>query len=292
MMANLQPGAAPTAMVRPSCLSLCWLTVRGAHPFDHIEAALAGGFNAVGLRLVPPTPGDPMVPVVGDEPLARELLARLADNQLRVLDVETIWVGSDTDVVALRPVLELARRLGCSNLLTMGNDRNEARLTESFARLCEEAASFGIDVGMEFSAYSAVPTIQHAERLVRAAAQPNGRILVDALHLARSGGTPADVAALDPRLLAYCQLADARGPRPLDNTALMAEARAGRELPGGGELPLIDLLRAMPAGFPMGVEAPCQAHAGYSVVERGRLAGSAIAELFGSLGVAEVASPG
>jgi sugar phosphate isomerase/epimerase len=282
-------------MVPPACLSLCWLTVRGAHPFDHIQAALAGGFNAVGLRLVPPTHGDPMVPVVGDEPLVRELLARLVGNQLRVLDVETVWIGSDIDVVALRPVLELAQRLGCGNLLTMGNDRDEERLTDSFGLLCEEAARFGVSVGMEFSAYSAVPTIQHAERLVRAAAQPNGKILVDALHLARSGGTPADVAALDPRFLAYCQLADARGPRPSNDSALVTEARAGRELPGAGELPLVDLLRAMPAGLPLGVEAPCQAHAGCSVVERGRLAGVAIAELLGSLGVGpmpKVAKPG
>ena len=267
----------------PACLSLCWLTVRGAHPLAHVDAAVAGGFNAVGLRLVPPAPGDPMMPLVGDEPLVRELMASLRHNHVTVLDVETVWIGPDIDVAALRPALELAQRLGCTNLLTMGNDHDRVRLTHSFARLCEEAAGFGLDVGMEFSAYSAVTSIHDAEQLVRAAAQPNGKVLVDALHLARSGGAPADVVALDPALLAYGQLADARGTRPQDDAALMAEARGGRHLPGEGELPLASLLAALPTGLPLGVEAPCADHAQLSVVERGRLAGLATARFFASL---------
>src|ERR1700712_2047154 len=95
----------------PGCLSLCWLTVRGAHPLKHVDAAVAGGFNAVGLRLVPPTPGDPMVPLVGDEPLVRELLASLRHNAVNVLDVETVWIGPDIDIAALLPALDLAQRL-------------------------------------------------------------------------------------------------------------------------------------------------------------------------------------
>jgi sugar phosphate isomerase/epimerase len=253
--------------------SLCWLTVRGAHPLDHIEAALAGGFDAVGLRLVPPAPGDAMVPVVGDEPLVREILARCRGTGVSVLDVETVWIGPGLDVHALQPVLETAQRLGCRNLLTMGNDADLARLTDTFARLCEQAALFGIAVGLEFAAYTSVPTAAAADALVAAAGQANGKVLVDALHLARCGGTPADVARLDRSRLAYVQLADARGPAPVD---LRTEARGGRFLPGEGELPLHELLAALPAGLPLGVEAPCAALAGLPVVEQGRRAGAAL----------------
>lgn len=257
------------------CLSLGWLTVRGAHPIEHIDAAVAGGFDAVGLRLVPPAPGDPMVPVVGDEPLIRDLLAKTADTGVSVLDVETVWIGPDLDVAELRAAMDVAQRLGCRNLLTMGNDRDPARLADSFARLCDEGAAFGLSVGMEFAAYTSVPTLQAAHELVRRAGRPNGKVLIDALHFARSGGTPAQVAALDPAWLAYCQLADARGPRPASDDALKAEARGGRFLPGEGELPLAHLLDALPPGLPVGVEAPYAAHAGLAVVERGRLAGLA-----------------
>jgi sugar phosphate isomerase/epimerase len=258
-----------------SCLSLGWLTVRGAHPIEHIDAALAGRFNAVGLRLVPPSPGDAMVPIVGDEPLIREVTARLQANGISVLDVETVWIGPDIDIPALRPAMEVAQRLGSRNLLTMGNDQDLGRLTEHFAHLCEQAGQFGLRVGMEFAAYTSVPTVQAAHALVKGAAQPNGCVLIDALHFARSGGTPPQLAELDPGLLAYCQLADARGPRPASDDALKAEARGGRYLPGEGELPLAQLLDALPGGLPLGVEAPCAAYADLSVVERGRLAGAA-----------------
>jgi sugar phosphate isomerase/epimerase len=257
-------------------LSLCWLTVQGAHPLAHVDAAIAGGFDAVGLRLVPPAPTDELIPVAGNEPLMRELLARLADTGIAVLDVETVWIGPDLDIARLRPALESAQRLGTSNLLTMGNDSDEARLTDTFARLCEEAAKFGLRVGMEFAAFTKVRTIDAARRLVEAAGEPNGRVLIDTLHVARSGATPADVAALDPKWLAYYQIADARGSRPASDDALRAEARGDRYLPGEGELPLAAIVAALPAGLPVGVEAPCLEHAAKPVVERGRLAGAAL----------------
>lgn len=290
-MSSTSTADMPPNFTPPSCLSLCWLTVRGAHPLDHIAAAAEAGFNAVGLRLVPPTPGDPLIPLIGDEPLVRDVLASLADRQISVLDVETVWIGPDIDIVALRPAFELAQRLGCRNLLTMGNDSEASRLTSNFARLCEEAARFGLDVGMEFSAYSAVKSIQHAERLVRAAARPNGRILVDALHLARSGGSPADVAALDRGLLAYCQLADARGPTPTTDDALRDEARGGRYLPGEGDLPLQALLAVLPPGLPMGVEAPTARDADLSVADRARLAAVATRKFFQTVRIQREASP-
>src|SRR5262249_33435540 len=199
---RLEPGGGGggrgrrTRQVTARSLSLAWLTVRDAHPLEHIDAAVAGGFDAVGLRLVPVAPGDPLVPVVGDEPLVREIAARLAGSGVTVLDVESVWIGPDIDVAALRPALAVAERLGSRNRRTMGTDGDIARLTENFARLCEEAARFRLQVGVEFAAYTHVPTIQAAEALVRKASQPNGKILIDALHFARSGGTPPQIARL------------------------------------------------------------------------------------------------
>src|SRR5262249_60131702 len=114
---------------------------------------------------------------------------------------------------------------------------------------------------------------------VGAAAQRKGRVLIDALRLARWGGTPLEVARLEPKWLAYAQLADARGRRPATHQALRDEARAGRYLPGDGELPLAELLEALPADLPVAVEAPCREHAARSAGERGRLAGLALPPL-------------
>jgi sugar phosphate isomerase/epimerase len=157
----------------------------------------------------------------------------------------------------------------------MGNDPDEARLTDCFARLCEEAARFDLRVNLEFAAFTRAPSIQAAQRIVDRAGQANGGILIDALHLARSGGTPADIRRIDPRRLAYSQLCDARGPRPATDDALRREARLDRHYPGTGDLPLTEILDALPAGLPIGVEAPCVEDAALPVLERARRCGEA-----------------
>ncbi|MDM0025221.1 sugar phosphate isomerase/epimerase family protein [Variovorax saccharolyticus] len=259
----------------PACLSLAHLTVIDAHPLELVDAASAGGFNAIGLRIVPPAPTDALVPVVGDEPLIRELLARMEGLGISVLDVEAIWIGPDIDVDALLPAFAVAQRLGARNVLTMGNDPDESRFTSSFARLCEAAAGFGLRVGLEFAAYTHAPSIHAAHKVVKAASQPNGGVLIDALHMMRSGGTAGDIAMLDPTWLTYCQLADGRGPRPATTDAIRAEARGGRFYPGEGEFPLAAILDALPEGLPIGVETPCAQYRSLPVVERARLCGAA-----------------
>jgi hypothetical protein len=98
-------------------------------------------------------------------------------------------------------------------------------------------------------------------------------VLVDALHLSRSGGSPADLEILDPAWLSYCQICDARAARPTEVAELRNEARTGRLYPGQGTLPLTDLLDALPEGIPLGVEAPCAEYADRSPIERGKLCG-------------------
>src|SRR5262249_17311005 len=177
------------------------------------------------------------------------------------------------------PALETAQRLGARNLLAMGQDGDASRLTASFARLCEEAEAFGLQVGLEFAAYTQVPTIQAARELVEAAGRPNGTGLVAALPLARWGGRPGEVAGLEARWLASARRADAGGRGPASPGARRAEARGGRYLPGEGELPLAALLDALPPDLPVAVEAPGRDLAARSVGERGRLAGLALRRL-------------
>jgi hypothetical protein len=64
----------------PLRLSLAHLIVLDAHPLELIDAAAAGGFNSVGLRIVAPMPTDRMVPVIGDEAPTRQIERMLADT--------------------------------------------------------------------------------------------------------------------------------------------------------------------------------------------------------------------
>jgi hypothetical protein len=52
-------------------LSLSQLTLADAHPRQLIDAAEAIGFDAVGLRVVPPMPTDKIVEIAGQEALIK-----------------------------------------------------------------------------------------------------------------------------------------------------------------------------------------------------------------------------
>jgi sugar phosphate isomerase/epimerase len=96
-----------------------------------------------------------------------------------------------------------------------------------------------------------VRTREEAMAVVEAAGRPNGAVLVDNLHLARTGSTPADLTGLDPALLPYAQLCD--GPaEPGDD--LLADALDHRCLPGEGGLPVADFVAALPGSTPLSLE--------------------------------------
>jgi sugar phosphate isomerase/epimerase len=253
-------------------LSLAHLTVLDATPLELIDAAVAGGFDCVGLRIVPPAPTDTKLPVLGDRHLVRETQRRLSHTGIRILDVETFWLWPETQVADFLPALETAAQLGAGYLQVVGNDPDESRLVANFASLCELGRPLGLKAMLEFIPFSHTRTVEAALHVVQQASQTNAGVLVDALHLARSGASPSDLLSLHPALLDYWQICDAPAAPPADDD-LRTEARMRRLYPGQGELPLGSLLDSLPAAVPIAVEAPCERYANVPPVERGRLCG-------------------
>ena len=237
-------------------LSLSHLTILGAPPPELVDAAAGAGFDAVGIR-VWPAAGEPAYPMLGDTPMTRETLVRLADTGTRVLDVEVLRLRPDSRPDDALRILDAGARLDARGVLVIGNDPQEGRLVDRFAAVGEAAAERGLRACLEPMIFSSVKTLPDAARILDRVAHPAGAVLVDALHLQRSGGTPADVAALPPDRLPYAQLCD--GPfqpvRPAEPVAL-TEARTGRLFPGDGEIPLRELIDALPPGAALAVESP------------------------------------
>ena len=259
-------------------LSLAHLTVLDAPPLALIDAAAAGGFDAVGLRIVPPFATEHIVPVVGDVELQRQIKGRLRDAGVALLDIEAIWLKPDSEIAALTPALETGAALGAKHVLTIAFDDDEARLLDNFGRLCAAAHACGLRTMLEFIPYSVLGTLAKAHALLTAAAPANAGLLVDALHVSRSGGEPADIAAYDPALFSYIHLCDAPSARPPADRN-RDEARSNRRYPGEGELWLDAFLDAFPPDIPIAVEAPVAAFAHLPAAERARLAGAATRRL-------------
>ena len=74
------------------------------------------------------------------------------------------------------------------------------------------------------------------------------------MHFFRSGAGAADIAALDPNLIGYVQLCDV--PLISKHSTYMDEALHERMVPGTGELPLLDILAALPPHLVLGLEVP------------------------------------
>ncbi len=253
-------------------LALAHLTVIELGPEELVDAAAEAGFDGVTLRLVARTPGEAAAPLVNDARRRAAVIRRLRDRGLVVLDVEAFHLTGTTDLDAASPLLEAAAELGARHLLVVGDEPDHTALAAALRGLCERCAPLGLRAALEFIPFTATASLADAVAVVRAADHPAACVLVDPLHLRRSGGAPADVAAIaatEPGLFPYSQWCDAAAEAPPGgDRGLYREAVGARLLPGDGELPLRDLLVALPAGIPLAVEAPTAALAADGAVDR------------------------
>jgi sugar phosphate isomerase/epimerase len=258
--------------VRP--LSLDHLTVINATPLQLIDAAAAGGFQHVGLRIVQPLAAQPVVDVIGDAALRRDLKAAASATGVSIRLIESIWLAAESDPLALEPALAAGTELGARFVLVAGNDPERARLTGNLGALASLAEKYGLEIAFEFMPFTQVRNYEDAVAIKREVGRDNLRLLVDALHLSRSRRDFHKLEPFDPSIVSYVHLCDARGPIPAADK-LRDEARLGRYDLGEGDLPLGDFLAAMPADACLGVEIPCARDAGLPPIERGRIAGRA-----------------
>ena len=240
-------------------LGLAHLTALELSPPALVTAVARAGFSSVGLRVVPATVGGPAYPTrVGTE-AHRALKQILAGEGVRVSDIEFIQLTPEIDVEGFAGVFEAAADLGAVSVTASGDDHDHARLTAHFAELCDLAQPFGLRVDLEFMRWRAIGALPQALAIVRQAGKSNGTILVDALHLTRSGGRAGDLISIPDRWLRAAQICDAGADVPTTEAAIIAEAREGRLPPGEGSLSLGDLLEALPPDISLSVEMPMPA---------------------------------
>ncbi|UBH04819.1 hypothetical protein K8P10_000330 [Leucobacter sp. Psy1] len=246
---------------------LAHLSLLGLEPDELIRVAAEAGFDFVGVRVRGATPTESIADMRPSSAMSTAVRAAMADTGVAVRDIEFLSLDGATGREAWLPMLEAGAAFGATTLSLAGQDPDEHRIIDTLAELVADAASFGILPTLEPISYNAVHTISVAAQIADAA---GAAVLVDPLHLRRGGDSPADVATLDPALVPVLQLCDApletpqefeiSGPLPRGMTAdgepRKVESRAFRLPPGDGELPLLDLIRAVPSGLPISVEVP------------------------------------
>ena len=236
-------------------LSLAHLTVLDVGPPHLIELAAEAGFRAVGIRLCSPMPGGVAYPLRAGSPGLRETRRVMQAFDVVVSDIEVVRVAADTNVRDYAGAFEAGAELGAQRVCINIDDTERARVIDRMGALCDLAGPFGLALDIEFMVWRPVARLEDAVDIVRSTGKANAFVLIDALHLIRSGGTVAAVAALDPALIGSVQLCDAPLASP-PQSGIVDEARGNRLLPGEGELPLRELLAALPENVPLSAEIP------------------------------------
>jgi sugar phosphate isomerase/epimerase len=248
-------------------IGIAHLTLLALTPPELVTAAARAGYDFVGVRVKAVTPGEHQYPMEPGSPMSRETVARLDDTGLTVRDVEFLTVGPDTGPDDWRPALAAGAALGARTFSVVGVDRDRGRLTDTLARLTADAADHGIVPTLEPISYQPVSRVADAAAIARAA---GCAVLLDALHIQRGGSSLDDVRALDADLVPCVQLCDGPLAVPVslplpavlplgmtaDGSVLQVEARVQRQVVGEGELPLAELLAAVPPATPISVEVP------------------------------------
>ncbi|NHU42135.1 MULTISPECIES: TIM barrel protein [Rhodococcus] len=237
-------------------LGLAALTVLDTAPLQQVDLAEKHGLDTIGIRLLPAAPGTTAYPLHEDDAALDALVRRLDDSSIEVFDLEIIRLGADFDPKSYVPLLEAGARLGVKAVLVGGDDRDRSRLTDSYARLAELCAQYGIVASLEFMPWTAVPDATTAVEIVSQADGPARSVLVDGLHVGRSSTTLDDLAAIPREWLHYAQMCDGSVPAPTDDAELIRQAREERLVPGSGGIPLADIWATLPAGLPVSIELP------------------------------------
>lgn len=264
-----------------SIVSLDHLTLFELTPPQLLDVAAASGFSHVGLRLNPAAPpGERQHPMLGDSPMRRETLARLRDTGVAVFDFGVFRLKQGVNLAAFEPVLESAAVLGAREAVVNGDEPDQQRLADLLHRLCEIGRRYGVRMNLEPTPWTGIPTLGAAVAVIQACGDPDARLMVDTIHVDRSGGTLADLAALPRALIDYIQVCDTAGPRPADFETMIHQARNERAYPGEGDLDLVGMLSALPQDVPLSLEAPVKSlAASLDPVQRARRARDRMASL-------------
>jgi sugar phosphate isomerase/epimerase len=252
-------------------IGIDFISVFGLPPVEFVALSADLGCQHISIGLAP-MPGNPhnypLWSLRDDAALRRDFVAAQREHGVTVSLGEgfLIWPGKDIRDAAAD--IELMREIGAPAVNILVLDPDWHRGVDQLAMFAEMAAAHDMLATLEFMPGMPAGTLAMAVKAIKEAGNSNLRLLLDSMHVFRSGASAADIAALDPDLIGYVQLCDA--PMVSKYAAYGDEARYHRLPPGEGELPLRDFCAALPAHLMLGLEIPMldEAEAGASPQQR------------------------
>lgn len=237
--------------------SLAYLTIPGTNPAEQIRIAAGAGYDFVSLRPIPMhLPNEPLFQFDLDRKLFREIRNALAENDIKLMDIELARVREDLNIYDYESAFAAGAELGATDVLSSIWTKDKEFYLKEFEKLCDLAAKYNLKVNLEFVTFSGVPGLEGALEVLGRVNRPNAYLMVDTLHAHRSMVSPADLTKVDRSKFGFIHLCDGPGEIPsFDDPSMVGIAREGRLYAGEGEIDLKGMLLAMPDN-PISIELP------------------------------------
>jgi sugar phosphate isomerase/epimerase len=226
-------------------------------PLEVLKAAHAADFNSVGLRATGRRPEDAFPGLVGDQDALAAVVAGAKARNMRISSFTGSGFFPDVSTDAHVRLLDSAASAGVDLVIANVYYTDHAAFSDQLNEVGVAARERGIRVGVEFMPFSGLRTLAQCNDVLAKCEMDNVGVVLDALHLTRSGGAIADIAAVDPSRIMLGQICDVREVgAPRTDEQLMAEARENREYPGTGGVDLFGFIDALPHGMELEIEVP------------------------------------
>jgi sugar phosphate isomerase/epimerase len=266
-------------------LGLEYLTVYGCPPLDTIRIAADIGCSHLSFFTHSlDFPGMPPAPpcLFDDARLRKDVLAALDDHGLSIALIDGFGFNEKAKAADHRAQLDIVCELGVPRVNTSSTLEWGATI-DKIGTLADLTAEYGLMLTIEAIPTYTIGDLPSALAVLKAVDRPNLKLLIDTMHIARTGGAGL-LAEIEPALIGYVQICDGPAGMP-SGEVYFDQALHQREVPGEGELPLVEMMAAIPEHIIASMEVPLRSlrEKGVSDAERARL--SAV----GSLKVLEAA---
>ena len=238
-------------------LGIEFISVLGLPPVAFVALADELDCRNISLAIAPLTEnprGYPAWSFRDDPALRRDTVAALRNHGVSVSLGEGFLCRPGVGLAQSGPDLDIMCELGARRVNVLSLDDDPARALDELGAFAALAAARGLETMLEFIPGMPIGDLAAAIAAIRHVGRRDFRLLVDVMHVFRSGATVAELATLDPADVGYIQLCDVPLASTFDDYAY--EALHERLAPGQGELPLHEALAVLPRDVPVGLEVP------------------------------------
>lgn len=239
--------------------SLAHLTVLGWNPVEMIYNARVIGYDYVSVRTISMgVSRESDFDISKNKKLFNDMKEAMEETGIEIYDIELARIADGVDVRSYEAPFEAAARLGVRGMISSIWTDDKPFYIEQFAALCDLAAQYNLTVNLEFPTWAGVWNLKGAMEVLGAVKKPNAGIMLDTLHVYRSGVSVEELGTIPKELLNLAHICDgpAEIPDRSDKDALIFTGRDARYYVGEGAIDIAAMVKITRPDTVLSIELP------------------------------------